>query len=72
MLKKDRAQAAGVIRFSPGARTYHGRLRARDLGHDAALRQVADRLVGILHGRLEPGTLYDEATAWPHRQEPAA
>ena len=25
------------------------------------------RLVGILHGCLKTGTLYDEATAWSHR-----
>jgi len=33
-------------------------------GHHAALRQVANRLVGILHGCLDSGTLYNEATAW--------
>jgi hypothetical protein len=26
------------------------------------------RLVGILHGCLKTRTLYDEATAWSHRQ----
>jgi hypothetical protein len=30
------------------------------------LRQRANRLVGILHGYLKNGTLYDEATAWSH------
>ena len=31
----------------------------------AALRQLANRLVGILHGCLKTRKLYDEATAWP-------
>ena len=37
------------------------------LDHDAALRALSNRLVGILHGCLKTGTLYDEATAWSHR-----
>ncbi|MGP4027116.1 IS110 family transposase [Actinomadura sp. 3N407] len=65
-------QAATAVRFSPGARAYYDRLRARDLGYNAALRQVANRLVGILHGCLKTGTLYDEATAWSHHHELAA
>jgi len=37
---------------------------------NAALRQLANRLVGILHGCLRTRTLYDEATAWPHTTQP--
>ncbi len=37
------------LRGSPGARAYYQQLRARNIGHQAALRQVANRLVGILH-----------------------
>jgi hypothetical protein len=33
--------------------------------HSAALRQLANRLVGILHGCLKTHTCYDEDTAWP-------
>jgi hypothetical protein len=33
------------------------------MGHHAALRQLANRLVGILDGCLKTGTFYDEATA---------
>ena len=33
---------------------------------NAALRQLANRLIGILHGCLKTRTPYDEATAWPH------
>ena len=46
-------------------------LRTEQLGRPgvvtAALRQVANRLVGILHGCLKTRTRYDETTAWPHR-----
>ena len=35
-------------------------------GHTAALRQLGNRLVGILHGCLKTRTPYDEATAWSH------
>ena len=48
-----------------GARAYYDQLRARGIEHDPALRQLANRLVGILHGCLKTRTLYDEATAWP-------
>jgi hypothetical protein len=30
------------------------------------LRQLSNRLVGILHGSLKSRTLYDEHTAWEH------
>lgn len=66
-------QAFSALRSSPGARSYYDRLRARDIGHHPALRQLANRLVGILHGCLKTGTLYDEATAWSHHtKSPAA
>jgi hypothetical protein len=41
-------------------------MRARKIGHHAALRQLANRLVGILHGCLKTRILYDESTAWAH------
>ena len=44
-------------------------LRARDIEHNDALRRLANRLVGILHGCLKTRTLYDEATAWSHREK---
>ncbi|WP_210035274.1 IS110 family transposase [Pseudonocardia parietis] len=64
-------QAQGALVGSPGARAYYDLQRARGLGHRAALRQLANRLVGILHGCLKSGSLYDETTAWGHRLEPA-
>nr|WP_281197200.1 IS110 family transposase [Nocardia altamirensis] len=65
-------QAFSALQWSPGARAYYDRQRARGVGHSPALRQLANRLVGILHGCLKTGTLYDEATAWPQLTEKAA
>lgn len=62
-------QAFASLRVSPGARAYYDRQRARGATYNAALRQLANRLVGILHGCLKTSTLYDEATAWPHHLE---
>ncbi|MGH3894465.1 MAG: IS110 family transposase [Rhodococcus qingshengii] len=60
-------QAFSAISTSPGARAYYDTIRGRGVGHHAALRQLANRLVGVLHGCLKTGTQYDEATAWQHR-----
>jgi hypothetical protein len=57
---------------SPGARAYYDSIRARGIGHHAALRQLANRLVGILHGCLNSRTLYSEDTAWPQLTAHAA
>nr|WP_290440750.1 IS110 family transposase [Gordonia sp. i37] len=57
-------QAFTAIRVSPGARSYYDRQRQRGVAHEAALRHVANRLVGILHGCLATDTLYDETIAW--------
>jgi transposase len=62
-------QAFCALRGSPGARAYYDQLRARGTGHRAALRQLGNRLVGILHGCLKTGTPYDEDTAWAHHQQ---
>jgi len=59
-------QAFAALSVSPGARAYYDQLRARGAGHPGALRQLANRLVGILHGCLTSRTHYDEATAWSH------
>lgn len=61
-------QAYSALSGSPGARAYYDTLRARNIGHRAALRQLANRLVGILHGCLKTGTKYNEDTAWGHRR----
>ena len=62
------AQAFAALNASPGARALYDELRARGIEHNDALRRLANRLVGILHGCLKTRTLYDEATAWSHRQ----
>jgi hypothetical protein len=61
-----RAQAFSALGTSAGARACHDALRARGIDHEPALRQLANRLVGILHGCLKTKTCYDEATAWGH------
>jgi transposase len=58
-------QAQSALNASPGARAYYDQQRHRGASHSAALRQLANRLVGILHGCLKTRTHYDEATAWP-------
>lgn len=65
-------QAFAALSASPGARAYYDQLRARGAGHNAALRQLANRLVGILHGCLKTRTRYDEATAWSHHSNTLA
>jgi len=62
------AQAFASLNASPGARALYDELRARGIEHNDALRRLANRLVGILHGCLKTHTLYDEATAWSHRE----
>jgi transposase len=63
------SQAFTAISASPGARAYYDQQRARGSEHNPALRQLANRLVGIQHGCLKTRTLYDEPTAWPHREK---
>jgi Transposase/Transposase IS116/IS110/IS902 family len=66
------AQAFSALSVSPGARACYDQLRARGIGHNDALRRLANRLVGVLHGCLKTRTLYNEDTAWGHRQQQAA
>ena len=66
------AQAFSALRASAGARAYYDRQRGRGANYNAALRQLANRLVGILHGCLKTGTTYDETTAWSHHPNEAA
>jgi len=57
-----------ALTSSPGARAYYDHHRAAGDVHHQALRALANRLVGILHGRLRHHTIYSEHTAWAHRQ----
>jgi len=65
------AQALSALTASPGARRYYDEMRGREIGHEDALRRVASRLTGILHGCLKTGTSYDESTAWPANRNEA-
>jgi transposase len=64
-----RQQAFAALTASSGARAYYDAHRATGDGHDKALRALANRLVGILHGCLRHHTPYDEHTAWAHRTD---
>jgi hypothetical protein len=64
--------ALGALRGSPGARAYYDATRARKIGHHAALLQLGNRLVGILHGCLKTRTIYDETKAWAHHSTATA
>ena len=59
--------AFASITASPGARAFYDRHRAAGDSHHKALRALANRWVGILHGCLDHHTRYDENTAWAHR-----
>jgi transposase len=60
--------AFSSLNASPGARAFYDEQRAKGLEHNDALRKLASRLAGILHGCLKTRTLYDEATGRGHRE----
>jgi transposase len=60
------SQAQSALQASPGAHAYYRKQCARGVDHHAALRQLANRLVGILHRCLKTRTIYDETAAWSH------
>ena len=60
-------QAFAALTASPGARAYYDQHKARGATHHQALRALANRLVGILHGCLHHHATYNEQTAWGHR-----
>ena len=64
--------AFSALGASPGARTYYDRCRAAGQSHPQALRALANRLVGILHGCLRHRSPYDEHKAWPAALQDAA
>jgi len=57
--------AFSALSASPGARRYYDLQRDRKKDHEEALRILANRLVGILHGCLRHRQLYREDIAWP-------
>ena len=64
--------AFAALSASPGARRYYDVHRARGKTHHQALRALANRLVGILHGCLRGRQSYNEETAWPAFVDAAA
>jgi hypothetical protein len=67
-----RMWAFAALTASPGARAFYDQRRAHGDTHNRALRALANRLVGILHGCLRHATPYNEHTAWGHRNNIAA
>jgi transposase len=64
--------AFAALSASPGAQRCYDRHRAAGNSHAQALRALANRLVGILHGCLASHVVYQEQIAWPDRQPAAA
>jgi hypothetical protein len=61
------AQAFSALGTSPGARAFYDQQRASGHGHNDALRRLANRLVGILHGCLKHKS---ESSVNPVRSDP--
>ena len=57
--------AFSSLQASPGARRYYDAHRTKGNTHHQALRSLANRWVGILHGCLRRGQVYSEHVAWP-------
>lgn len=64
--------AFSAISASPAARSCYDVQRAKGKGHHQALRSLANRLVGILHGCLKHRQNYRAEIAWPTIQKAAA
>ena len=56
--------AFAALTKSPGARALYDKHKDKGDTHHQALRALANRLVGILHGCLRHHELYDENKAW--------
>jgi len=64
--------AFASLTASPGARRYYDSQRARGKTNNQALRALANRLVGIMHGCLRHGEPYREDIAWSRPEADAA
>jgi hypothetical protein len=60
------------LNTSDGARRHYDAHRAKGNTHHQALRSLANRWVGILHGCLRHRQAYSEPVAWLAAEEPAA
>ncbi len=61
--------AFAALTKSPGARAHYDRRRAAGDAHNAALRNLANKLLGKLWHCLRHNLRYDETTAWPGRAD---
>jgi transposase len=61
--------AFAALTRSPGARAHYDRRRAAGDNHNAALRNLANKLLAKLWHCLQTDTTYDEASAWPNPTE---
>ena len=57
------------LSWSPGARLFYDQRRSNGDSHHMALRALANRWVGIVHGCVQNRCRYDEHTAWAHRSD---
>ena len=64
--------AFSALRTSTGARRYYETRGASGKTHHQALRALANRLVGVLHGCLQHRQPYREDVAWPTGLEAVA
>ena len=55
------------LSWSPGARLFYDQRRSNGDSHHMALRALANRWVGTLHGCVQNRCRYNENTAWAHR-----
>lgn len=65
-----RQWAYSATTVSPGARAHYDRRRAAGDRHEAALRNLANKLVGQLDHCLRHDRAYREAGAWPSPLSP--
>jgi hypothetical protein len=59
--------AFNTLHTSEGADSFYRQRRAAGEAHEAALRRLANKLLGQLHHCLEHHELYREDIAWPNR-----
>jgi len=57
--------AFSMLTKSSGARAHYDRRKAAGDSHNAALRHLANKLIGRLWWCLQHGQPWDETTAWP-------
>ena len=55
---------------SAGAREHYDKRRAAGDHHNAALRNLANKLLGRLRWCLANNQTWDDTAAWPHRLKP--